>query len=39
VLAGIAVVAGALWALTRIDWRATLAARRPRLRHPVLRFR
>lgn len=39
VLAGIAVVAGALWALARIDWRATLAARRPRLRHPVLRFR
>ncbi len=39
VIAGTAVVAGTLWLLTRVDWRATLAARRPRLRHPVLRFR
>ncbi len=35
VLLGLALVAGSLWLLTLIDWRATIALRRPRFRHPV----
>lgn len=38
-LVGLLLVAGALWLLTRVDWRATLAVRRPRLRRPVIPFR
>ncbi|MGD9570842.1 MAG: hypothetical protein AB7V62_03015 [Thermoleophilia bacterium] len=35
VILGLLLVAGALWLLTLIDWRATIERRRPRFRHPV----